>query len=260
MDMMEGVLRGQEPDGALLGSWEIANIVDALEANPVVDRERLARLEFALLRPLGYGGERKAKTLYGAVMAQPKLFAELISLAYKPRHAEQTESPTDQERNAALTAWGLLRNSPTMPGQDVGGPIDAEAVARFVTEARELCRQSERLEVCDITLGGILARAPAGEGGVWPHEAMRETLDLPEHGDIRRGLSAGLFNKRGVTSRAYHEGGRLERDLAEDYRRHADALRNAYPLLATTLDAMAGSYDRDARWADTQAKLRIEGH
>ena len=260
MDMMEGMLRGEEPDGALLSSWDVANIVDSLEANPVVDRERLARLEFALLRLLGYGGERKAKTLYRAVMTQPKLFAELITLVYKPRHAERMELSTDQERNAAETAWGLLRNSPAMPGQEVGGPIDAKAVAQFVTEVRELCRQSDRLEVCDITLGGILARTPAGAGGVWPHEAVRETLDIPEHGDIRRGLSTGLVNKRGVTSRAYYEGGRLERDLAENYRRHADALRNAYPLLAATLDAMAGSYDHDARREDTQAKLRIEGH
>ena len=260
MDMMEGILRGEEPDGALLSSWDVANIVDTLEANPMVDRERLARLEFGLLRLLGYGGERKAKTLYGAVMTQPKLFAELIALVYKPRHAERSESPTDQERNAAQTAWGLLRNSPAMPGQEVGAPIDAKAVAQFVAEVRELCRQSDRLEVCDITLGGILARAPVGSAGVWPHEAVRETLDLPEHGDLRRGLSTGLVNKRGATSRAYHEGGRLERDLAEDYRRHADALRNAFPLLAATLDAMAGSYEHDARREDTQAKLRIEGH
>ena len=259
MDMMEGMLRGEEPDGALLSSWDVANIVDALEANPVVDRGRLARLEFGLLRLLGYGGERKAKTLYGAVMTQPKLFAELITLVYKPRRAERTEPPADRERNAVQTAWGLLRNSPAIPGQEVGGPIDAKAVAQFVAEARELCRKSDRLEVCDITLGGILARAPAGEGSVWPHEAVRETLDLPEHGDIRRGLTTGLINKRGVTSRAYHEGGRLERDLAQDYRRHADALRNAYPLLAATLDAMAGSYDHDARREDTQAKLRMEG-
>jgi hypothetical protein len=260
MDMMEGMLRGEEPDGALLSSWDVANIVEALESDPAVDRERLARLEFGLLRLLGYGGERKAKTLYGTVMTQPKVFAELIGLVYRPRHSERTESPTVQDRNATQTAWSLLRNSPAMPGQDVGGPIDANAVAQFVGDARELCRQSDRLVVCDITLGEILARAPAGEGGIWPHEALRETLDIPEHGDIRRGLSTGLFNKRGVTSRAYYEGGRLERDLAKDYRRHADALRNTYPLLAATLDAMAGSYEHDGRREDTHGKLRIEGH
>jgi hypothetical protein len=260
MDMIEGLLRGEEPDGALLSSWDVGNVVDALEANSAVDRERLTRLEFGLLRLLGYGGESKARTLYSAVMTQPKLFAELINLVFRPRHAERVESSTDQERNAARTAWALLRNSPTIPGQGTGGQMDAKAIAQFVTEVRELCRQSDRLEVCDITVGEILARAPAGEGGVWPHEAVREILDLPEHGDIRRGISTGLFNKRGVTSRAYHEGGRLERDLADDYRRHADALRNAYPLLAATLDLMADSYEHHARREDTQAKLRIEGH
>jgi hypothetical protein len=56
MDIMEGFLRGDEPDGVLLSSWDVANIVDALEANPAVDRERLTRLEFGLLRLLGYGG------------------------------------------------------------------------------------------------------------------------------------------------------------------------------------------------------------
>jgi hypothetical protein len=138
MDMMEAMLRGEEPDGALHSSWDIANVVDTLEANRAVDRERLARLEFGLLRLLGYGGERKAKTLYGAVMTQPKLFAELVALAYKPRHAERTDTPTDQERNIAQTAWSLLRNCPALPGQDLGAPIEATAVAKFVAEAREL--------------------------------------------------------------------------------------------------------------------------
>ena len=42
---------------------------------------------------------------------------------------------------------------------------------------------------------------------------MRETLDLQEQGDIRHGLQTGLINKRGATSRAYHEGGGLERNF-----------------------------------------------
>jgi hypothetical protein len=58
----------------------------------------------------------------------------------------------------------------------------------------------------------------------------------------------------------YHEGGGLERDLADEYRRHAGALHMSYPLLAATLDSMGGSYDHDARREDTQAKLRIEGY
>jgi hypothetical protein len=66
--------------------------------------------------------------------------------------------------------------------------------------------------------------------------------------------------QRGVTRRASDEGGRQERNLAEDYRRHANALRNSYPLLAATLEAMARSYDHDAGREDTRAKLRIEGH
>jgi hypothetical protein len=260
VEMLERMLKGEEPDGAPLSSWDIGNAVDALEVSPGVDRERLARLEFGLLRLLGYGAEHKAKTLFGAVMTQPKLFAELVALVYKPRHAEQPEPPTDHERNVAQTAWGLLHHCRTLPGQQAAGPIDAETVAQFVAEAREHCREADRLEVCDITLGHIFAHAPAGERGAWPHEAVRETLDLAEHGDIRRGLVTGLMNKRGATSRAYRDGGGLERDLAEDYRRHASVLQMSYPLLAATLDTMAGSYDRDATREDTQAKLRIEGH
>jgi hypothetical protein len=105
-----------------------------------------------------------------------------------------------------------------------------------------------------------MARAPAGADGIWPHEALRQTLDLPQHEDIRRGLHTGMINKRGVTSRAYYDGGAQERGLAEDYQRHATALQNAYPLLAAALQAMVAFYAQDARREDTGAKLRIEGY
>ena len=49
-------------------------------------------------------------------------------------------------------------------------------------------------------------------------------LDRPELETMRNGFAVGATNKRGVTSRAYDEGGGQERELAGSYRAHARAL------------------------------------
>nr|VFK24757.1 MAG: hypothetical protein BECKLFY1418C_GA0070996_11924 [Candidatus Kentron sp. LFY] len=101
-----------------------------------------------------------------------------------------------------------------LPGTQSDGSIDAEAFTRFIDETRELCLKADRITVCDHALGQILAYTPADEEGTWPCAPVRDLLERPELEEIRRGFDIGTYNKRGVTRRAYGEGGEQERELA----------------------------------------------
>jgi hypothetical protein len=77
---------------------------------------------------------------------------------------------------------------------------------------------------------------------------------------VRRGYGVGVMNKRGVTSRAYWEGGDQERDLARQAKANADAIRSTHPMVASVLDEVAKHYEREGSDHDDDARLRLEGH
>ncbi|HLE62164.1 MAG TPA: hypothetical protein VI750_03440, partial [Pyrinomonadaceae bacterium] len=258
-EMLERMLRGEEPDGWLMDSWDIGEVLEYLEASGAIEKGRLIRLEFGLIPTLGYEGEQKAKSLYGAIMSDPKLFCEVLCMLYKPASHEREEPPSEAEKTAARIAWRILHNCHHQPGAQPDGTIDRNAFTTFIEEARDLSREADRLINCDLTLGQILAHAPADSDGVWPFAAARDILDRAEFEDVRRGFVVGVRNSRGSTSRAHDEGGDQERKLAENYRNHARTIRNSHPNLAAAIEKIAHSYVNDSLQEDMEAELSREG-
>jgi hypothetical protein len=192
-------------------------------------------------------------------MSKPAVFVELLSLIFRPASGEPRES-TEAEQAAGRTAWRVLHHCRRQPGTARDGTADPKAFAAFIADARKLAEEQDQLEVCDITLGEILAYAPDGRDGVWPFEPARDALEESPASDMLRGFQTGSFNKRGVHSRGVFDGGEQERDLASYYRRHASALGISHPRLANTLETIARSYDRHGLMEDLEVKLRREGH
>ncbi len=258
-DIMEQILQGHEHRDMPLDSYEIQQAVERLEAG-ALDKQRLIRIEFGLIPALGYENEQCAETLYNALLSDPKLFTELLCILYKPKNKDrEKEEPVNESTQAAATiAWRILHHCKQLPGQQPNGSIDAQAFVAFIDSAREMAEAADRLEVCESTLGNILAHAPDDEDGTWPCRAIRDVLNRPELENMRRGLHTGVLNKRGAHWRSLDEGGKQERDLAAQYEKYAQALYNSHPALATTLADIADSYQRDARREDLDARLRQE--
>jgi hypothetical protein len=257
--VLESLLRGEEPDGPLSNPWRIGEAIERLEKS-AFDRGRLARLEFGFMPALGYGKERRAASLYQALMSDPELFTEVLCLCFKPSTAEEGEPLSEATKAAAAAAWRVLDGCRRQPGVRPDGTVDPEAFVGFIDRARDLCRRADRLDVCDSTLGQILAHAPADADGVWPFGPARDVLERPESERMRHGFQIGVRNRRGMTSRALDEGGQQERKLAEAYRSHACTVRNSHPIVAAALEQIARSYERDARREDVEAELLRESY
>ena len=75
---------------------------------------------------------------------------------------------------------------------------------------------------------------------------------------MRRGFSIGVFNKRGMTSRFPTEGGEQERVLSRSFSEMAAKVLHTHPLVASVLESIAMSYDRDAQKEDIEARLDEE--
>jgi hypothetical protein len=125
-------------------------------------------------------------------------------------------------------------------------------LAEWVLAAREQLARCNRLEIGDEKIGEVLARSPVGLDGIWPAEPVRDLIEQLESRDLEDGISLGVYNSRGMTSRAMMEGGIQERDLERRYRIWSEATANRWPRTSRVLRKIADSFSQDGRrWDDS---------
>lgn len=258
VEMLEGLLNGLEPDTILPDSYYIREAIDYVEASGAIERDRLAQIEFGLIRALGFKGEHHAVSLYSLLMSQPGVFIELLCALYRPKHDDREVGP-DPGAVAADNAWSIFHGCTRQPGTSEDGTITNDSAHDYVEKVREMAVEKDRLEICDSQLGEIMARGGVGKDGIFPSEPIRNAIERVGTAEIFDGFSTGCFNKRGVTTRGIFDGGEQERDLATDYRFHAKALEISHPRLSATLEGVADSYDRRGSIEDLEVRLRREG-
>jgi len=239
-------------------SYYIQQAIEYVEESGSIDQMRLVQLEFGLIKALGFDGEQHAVSLYVVLMSQPELFVELLCLLYKSKNGE-AEAKTESNEWAASNAWNILHACKRQPGTMEDGTITEESVRAFIDKVRELAKEKDRIEVCDIQLGEIMARGGIGADEIFPSEHVRNVIESIDSDEMFRGFRTGCFNKRGVTSRGVFDGGAQERELAAEYRANAKALEITHPKLSGTLESLAKAYDRDGLVEDQEVRLRREG-
>lgn len=252
--ILEAISAGAEPDGGQLDGYRIGEAIDTLADDESIPRRHLALLEFRYLDALE--SRKGAKILFAEMTQDADFFIELVCLAFRPKDVE--EEPSGAHPSAISNAWSVLHHGRGVPGMQAAGAIDSRQFFAWVDRVRSLAREKGRSDVADVVLGGWLSRCPAEAGGSWPCVPVRELLEDLSADAIRRGFHTGVYNNRGVHSRAMLAGGAPERSLADHYRALAQAVCGAYPQTAATLESLARGYDSDARWHDNDAALMRE--
>jgi hypothetical protein len=248
-----------EPAGHFeLRHHDVSNAFESLAARAETPRDELARLEFMYVTALDHSAYG-IPTLEGELARDPRLFLQLVSLAY--RRADDRQDPPewfisddDRRRTAATTAYNVLKRSRRVPGADEKGVIEPFALCRWIDDARTLGRLHGRSKIIDHLIGELLGKSPPGPDGIWPCEPIRQILDAFASQDVADGMLTGRRNARGVHWRG--EGGSDERSLAAQYRSWSKAVRFEYPFTAKFLEDLARSYDHEAERHDTEANVR----
>lgn len=250
----------EEAEGTYqLDSYHLEEALGALDGRAGVTRDEMANLEFLYVRALDRSN-RGIPNLERQISESPALFVEAVALTYK--RSDDGEDPPQwriedpERRKAVATATHRLLDQITrIPGTDDDGNISAEALAQWVAEARRLLAQHARAEVGDQCIGQLLARATAEDDGMRPCLAICEVMEAIGSEHIATGFAIGIYNARGAHWRS-SEGGEQERAIAEQYRGWAKRRAIDYPYVSTVLESIAASYDRDAEWEDSEAKVR----
>lgn len=248
---------GPDQHGTLLG-YNVEEAVERLEKDPIIDRSRLAQLEYALFPLLRSGFGAFVGALFDAVTSDPHFFVKLLTFAYRAE-GEPRQELDERATLLAKYALNVLEAVDRAPGRRPDGTIDEKALRVFVDRTRKLAGKAGRLRVCEVHLGRILAHAPEDPDGAWPCRAVASVLDRRELERVREGFPIGVYRKRGVVTRRADEGGDQERALAARYRGLAHRHAVDFPRVAAMLERIAEAYDHDAARADEDRRGRLEG-
>lgn len=249
-----------EVDSGRIDSYHVGEALKAFDARGGVTRDEKAQLEFLFIEALDQHREGHGiPNLEKQIAETPNLYAQAVAHSFKRRGGG--EDPPEwriddpQKRTAVATATHrLLHRIKRIPGTGEDGKIDPEALIKWIEEVRRLCSEYGRVETGDQCIGQLLAHAPPEENGGWPCKPVCDALETLGSEHIGIGFQIGVHNSRGAVWRG--EGGAQERELAAKYRAWAKALAFEYPYVSRVVEGIAGSYDRDAAWHDSNANVR----
>jgi len=244
-------------------TFYLKNIFGKLHRDADLSIDELARIEwpFASLFNDFTRGTSHSLAIHKVLQKDPLTFAEMVSLIYKS-DTEKEGSPEEQEGEDKEKRYRLARNAKEVldswrlfPGLLDSGELDEKSLNDWVDKAIEKCAETGHSTGCDLQLSEMLAHAPIGSDQVWPHETVRDLLERLKNPIIEKHIPIGIYNSRGVTSRAVGEGGKQERDLSKMYRQFAASIRVKWPRTSAMLTSIAESYEADAKRMDTEADL-----
>lgn len=229
-----------------MDTYEIVEIIGALQNDPMANPDDLFRVEWAYLPLLDNQDRASPRLLERRLTEEPGSFCELIRLVFRSHKDHQpAEESTEGRRNIASNAYRLLSAWRTPPGWRGDGTFDGDALTLWLDSVRQECTETGHLETAMTMVGHVLVHVPADPDGLWIHRSAAALLNARDAEDMRLGFSTELYNLRGP--HWIDPTGKPERELAANYRAKAEALDEAgYPRLAATLRQLADTYEHEA--------------
>lgn len=236
----------------------LEKILNRLQNNASVNPELLGAAELAYFR-ISNGSARSSKFLSIAFTLHPDQFVDLIKQMYRADGEVEPARPEEieQRQKQAETAYRILDDWHGYPGESAPDDEREKVIEDWSVAVLGLTAAQGRAEVGAIEVAKVLARVPTTTDGDWPCVAARRLLKGGRSTSLRAGLYAAKLNLRGMTGRSLGEGGKQERELAQQFRTSAEALRAEWPDTATLLDELREHYERDAQMEDAEAAATL---
>ena len=119
------------------------------------------------------------KSINVAIADDPKLFCELLCLAYLGKGDKKKARPKsdDHESQRVIMAWKTLHYWNGFPGHKGDGHVDAKKFSSWTKAVKAQARKDGRLTAALIVIGNAAAQLPRLQKGFWMDEAVARFLD-----------------------------------------------------------------------------------
>jgi hypothetical protein len=232
-------------------SYYVSQALTELRGRSDVQELEIAQIEYAYLPVLRF--EEQPLSIIRLMAKAPDFFVDVLSDVYRAKNTAPADVVSNEMKAIARASSELLRMFKTVPGLN-DTEVDPHILASWVSQARSIAALKDLTEICDIHIGQLIAHTPnCPEKTFWPPSAVCKVIEDAASGDLESGFSMECFNKRGVYSKTLNEGGKQERNFAEQYQQWANST-HLYPRTSAMLASIADSWLQRAEGEDTRAE------
>lgn len=236
--------------------YHITSILGKLDEseNPLVI-DRLVFIEFALFRHLEHQMDITNLCLKKELSNKPELMIQIVELAYPPDdgNIEELEgSAPENRRLLAECAYHIIHLGHNLISfNSKEGEFEGDRMTYYIKELYRLAEERKRLKVINYVVGEILGDIPRDEK--YPPIALCQLVEDLHNDVVDEVIYARIYNSRGVTCRAYNEGGDQERYIVAKFEKFKERTRTRYPRISEIFNRLIKAYKNEATRCDNEA-------
>lgn len=252
------IFSGQRDFTPKIDWYHIDSVIKDLDKSEDPDIvQALVQIEFFAYRAFEYRRNINELRLIKELMSKPELLIELMVMAYKSDDGNEEEEVSELEMNnkvvMARYSFQILYNLPCCPGVDNYGNVNSDALRTYIYRLYELSVEHHRSQVIDMVVGSLLGNLP--RNGSYPQAILGEIVEELKSDSVDEHIRIRILNSRGVTMRAFAEGGNQERSLAALFKSYRDKIKFTYPRLSKIFTKLMYEYECYANREDSVALL-----
>ena len=259
VNVIKGLIFSGQRDFTPRVDWYyIGSVIEDLDKSEDPDIiSELIQIEFFAYRALEHHRDINGLRLIKELMSKPELLMELMVMAYKSDDIKEEEEVSESEINnrnlMATCSFSILYNLSCCPGVDGQGNVNPEALRTYIYRLYELSVEHHRSQVTDMVVGSLLGNLPRNDS--YPQDIFGEIVEGLKSDSVDEHIQMRIFNSRGVTTRAFAEGGDQERELVALFKIYRDKVKFKYPRLAKIFTKMMDRYEYYSNREDCVAQL-----
>lgn len=241
------------------GRLELYDITSVLEDLDKSEDPNVIRLliiiEFFLFKHIEHHMDTSKLRFTKELSRNPELMIQLVEMAFHPddnvNQSEEDESDRRFRAECALHILFFSHNIISFNNED--GVFDGEYMKQYIEQLYLLAKERKRAQVIDLIVGEILGGIPRGND--YPPEALCDLVENLNNDTVDQSISRRICNSRGVTMRAYNEGGNQERSIVSKFEGYKEKTKLKYPRMTEIFNHLIRVYKHKAGRLDDEALI-----
>ena len=250
-----GYVRGTN-NIARMDPYCLATLLEDLDKSEDLEViKELITVEFLLYRLVNNYMDMSNSRFVKELSRNPELMIQLVELAYRPDDGKVEPLEGDANENKRLLAENafhiLYFEHPIISFNNEDGVFDGESMKQYIEQLYRLAKERKRVKVIDSVVGDILGDIHRDDN--YPPQALCELVETLNSDIVDQHIGLRIYNSRGMTSRAYNEGGRQERSIVSIFEKYREKTKLLYPRMTKIFDNLINEYKRMAGHEDEEA-------
>lgn len=251
-----GIIKASDSNLFSRMQYELAKVVYLLDKREDTNLQTLYSIEVLLYRLLEHYGNINDTKLIKEIMSNPESLMEIIDKTYLSSDEDERAAEIEQvkkDNSYALLGGHIFYTLRQTPFVDSNNIIDEVALNNYIDQLQTLGNAKHKIKDVNTVIGELLGNYPETED--YPPVPICDIIERLNNKEVNDGFRTRLYNKRGITVRPAYDGGTLEKNEANKYKKYADKIRYTHPIVSSIFDDLSGDYNRMARTEDTKAKI-----